>query len=211
MKTTATPHPKQPTARSRVPARWRGEVDRVLITEEQIARRVRGLARAIERDYQGRDLIIVPLLTGTVMFMADLLRYLTLPLRIDFMGVSSYGAGTQSGELVFTKELRMELRGRDVLLVDDILDTGRTLKRVNEKLAVLKPRSLKTCVLLDKQARRVEPIEADYVGFKIPDFFVIGYGLDFAERYRNLPFVGVLKPEMYAAQGTKSKAATGAE
>lgn len=174
-------------------------MERVLITEEQIAQRVRQLARRLERDFKGRDLIIVPLLTGTVMFMADLLRHLALPLRIDFMGVSSYGAGTESGELVFTKELRMELRSRDVLLVDDILDTGRTLKRVSEKLRSLKPRSLKTCVLLDKKARRVEPIEADYVGFEIPDAFVVGYGLDFAERYRNLPFVGVLKPEMYRA------------
>ncbi|MBI5386238.1 MAG: hypoxanthine phosphoribosyltransferase [Verrucomicrobia bacterium] len=186
-------------AAGRVPPRWRGEVERVLITEEQIAQRVRQLARRLERDFKGRDLIIVPLLTGTVMFMADLLRHLALPLRIDFMGVSSYGAGTESGELVFTKELRMELRSRDVLLVDDILDTGRTLKRVSEKLRSLKPRSLKTCVLLDKKARRVEPIEADYVGFEIPDAFVVGYGLDFAERYRNLPFVGVLKPEMYRA------------
>lgn len=209
MPSTAHPLPKK--APARVPARWRGEVERVLITEQQIDRRVRQLARAIERDFAGRDLVIVPLLTGTVMFMADLLRHLALPLRIDFMGVSSYGAGTQSGELVFTKDLRMELRGRDVLLMDDILDTGRTLKRVSEKLLALKPRSLKTCVLLDKKARRVEPIEADYVGFPIPDFFVIGYGLDFAERYRNLPFVGVLKPEMYRAEATgepKSKSKT---
>jgi hypoxanthine phosphoribosyltransferase len=192
----------QVAASRRTPLRWRGEVERVLITEEQIARRVRRLAREIERDFAGRDLVIVPLLTGTVMFMADLLRHLSLPLRIDFMGVSSYGAGTQSGELVITKELRMEVRGRDVLLVDDILDTGRTLKRVSEKLRLLKPRSLKSCVLLDKKARRVEKIEADYVGFEIPDFFVVGYGLDFAERYRNLPFVGVLKPEMYRAKVT---------
>lgn len=181
-----------------VPLRWRSEVERVLITEPEIAARVRRLAREIERDFQGRDMIIVPLLTGTVMFMADLLRHLSLPLRLDFMGVSSYGAGTESGNLVFTKDLRMEIRGRDVLLVDDILDTGRTLKRVSEKLRSLKPRSLKTCVLLDKKARRVERIEADYVGFPIPDYFVVGYGLDFAERYRNLPFVGVLKPEIYS-------------
>ena len=180
-----------------VPRRWRGEVERVLITREQLDRRVSQLARRLERDFKRRDLIIVPLLTGTVMFMADLLRHLSLPLRLDFMGVSSYGAGTESGELVFTKELRMEIRGRDVLLVDDILDTGRTLNRVSEKLQALKPGSLKTCVLLDKRARRVERIEADYVGFQIPDYFVVGYGLDYAEKYRNLPFVGVLKPEMY--------------
>src|SRR5262249_21304219 len=110
---------------------------------------------------------------------------------------SSYGLGTESGELVFTKELRLDVRGRDVLLVDDILDTGKTLYKVLAKLRALKPRRIRICVLLDKAARRVEPVQADYVGFEIPDFFVVGYGLDFAERYRNLPFVGVLHPQMY--------------
>jgi hypoxanthine phosphoribosyltransferase len=137
------------------------------------------------------------LLNGTVMFLADLIRHLSLPLRLDFMGVSSYGAGTESGELVFTKELRLDVRGRDVLLVDDILDTGRTMSRVLPKLRALKPRRIKVCVLLDKPSRRVEAVEADYVGFTIPDVFVVGYGLDFAERYRNLPFVGVLHPHVY--------------
>lgn len=184
--------------RCRPPAAWRGDVARVLITEEQLDRRVRALARQIERDYRGRDMAIVSLLNGTVMFLADLIRHLSLPLRLDFMGVSSYGAGTSSRELVFTKELRLEIRGRDVLVVDDILDTGKTLKHVLAKLRALKPRRIKICVLLDKKARRVEKIEADYVGFEIPDLFVVGYGLDYAERYRNLPFVGVLKPEMYS-------------
>ena len=182
---------------SRVPPRWRKDVERVLITEPQLARRIRQLSRDIERDFQGREMVIVSLLTGTVMFLGDLIRHISLPLRLDFMGVSSYGAGTESGELVFTKELRLDVRGRDVLLVDDILDTGKTMRRVLAKLELLKPRRIKTCVLLNKAARRVEKIEADYVGFEIPDFFVVGYGLDFAERYRNLPFVGVLRPEMY--------------
>ena len=137
------------------------------------------------------------LLNGTVLFLADLIRHLSLPLRLDFIGVSSYGAGTESGELVFTKELRLDVRGRDVLLVDDILDTGKTLSRVIPKLRALKPRRIKVCVLLDKPSRRVEQVAADYVGFEIPDVFVVGYGLDYAEKYRNLPFVGVLKPEMY--------------
>jgi hypoxanthine phosphoribosyltransferase len=149
------------------------------------------------RDFAGREMVVVSLLTGTVMFLADLLRNLSLPLRLDFIGVSSYGAGTESGELVFTKELRLNVRGRDVLLVDDILDTGKTLYHVRNKLRALKPRRIKTCVLLNKTARRVEPVEADYVGFEIPDFFVVGYGLDFAERYRNLPFVGILHPRVY--------------
>ena len=180
-----------------VPAQWDGEVERVLIGERRLALRVRQMAAQIERDFRGHELVVVSLLSGTVMFLADLIRHLSLPLRLDFMGVSSYGAGTESGELVFTKELRLDVRGRDVLLVDDILDTGRTLTRVQAKLRALKPRRLKTCVLLDKAARRLEPIEADFVGFAIPDYFVVGYGLDFAERYRNLPFVGVLRPEVY--------------
>ena len=182
---------------ARVPARWRKEVERILITDRMIARRIREMSHQIERDFAGREMVVVSLLNGTVMFLADLIRRLTVPLRLDFMGVSSYGPGTESGELVFTKELRLDVRGRDVLLVDDILDTGRTLSRVIPKLRALRPRRIKVCVLLDKPARRVESVETDYVGFEIPDFFVVGYGLDFAERYRNLPFVGVLYPHIY--------------
>jgi hypoxanthine phosphoribosyltransferase len=171
-------------------------VEKILITEEQIARRVKTLAREIEKDFCGRDLVVVSLLNGTVMFFADLIRHLNLPLRLDFIGVSSYGSGTESSELVFTKELRLDVRGRDVLLIDDILDTGKTMSRVLPKIRALKPRRVKICVLLDKPSRRVEEIRADYAGFKIPDKFVVGYGLDFAERYRNLPFVGVLHPRV---------------
>lgn len=187
------------TLPARVPPRWRGEVERVLITEEQLARRIRVLSRQIEADFKGCEMVIVSLLNGTVMFLADLVRYISLPLRLDFIGVSSYGEGTESRELVFTKELRLDVRGREVLLVDDILDTGKTMARVLAKLQVLKPRRIRTCVLLNKAARRVEKVKADYVGFEIPDYFVVGYGLDFAERFRNLPFVGVLKPEVYAS------------
>ena len=181
----------------RVPARWRKEVERILITDREIARRIRGMSRDIARDFRGREMVVVSLLNGTVMFLGDLIRNLSLPLRLDFIGVSSYGAGTESGDLVFTKELRLNVRGRDVLLVDDILDTGKTLYRVRNKLRALRPHRIRTCVLLNKVARRVEPIEADYVGFEIHDYFVVGYGLDFAERYRNLPFVGVLHPHVY--------------
>ena len=180
-----------------VPARWSDEVERILLTDRQIEKRVREMAREIEDDFAGREMVVVALLNGTVMFLADLIRHLSLPLRLDFMGVSSYGAGTQSGDLVFTKELRLDVRGRDVLLVDDILDTGKTMRHVLEKLCLLGPRRIKTCVLLDKKERRLEKVKVDYVGFEIPDVFVVGYGLDFAERYRNLSFVGVLKPEMY--------------
>ncbi len=188
---------KNSRLKTSVPPRLRAEVESILITDAQLARRIKILAREIENDFRGREMVVVSLLSGTVMFLADLIRHLNLPLRLDFIGVSSYGAGTESGELVFTKELRIDVRGRDVLLIDDILDTGKTLSRVIPKLKALKPRRIKTCVLLNKAARRVEKIQADYVGFEIPDYFVIGYGLDFAERYRNLPFVGVLHPHIY--------------
>jgi len=187
-------------AGARVPPRWRQEVERILFTDQQIARRIREMSREIERDFRGREMVVVSLLNGTVMFLADLLRRLSLPLRLDFLGVSSYGAGTESGDLVYTKELRLDVRQRDVLLVDDILDTGKTLSRVIPKLRALKPRRIKVCVLLDKRERRVEKVSANYVGFVIPNVFVVGYGLDYAEKYRNLPFVGVLKPEMYRGE-----------
>jgi hypoxanthine phosphoribosyltransferase len=192
---------KNKVKKNTVPLRWRKEVERVLITQPQLARRIQVMAREIERDFRGRETVVVALLNGTVMFLADLIRYLNLPMRVDFIGVSSYGAGTESGELVFTKELRLDVRGRDVLLVDDILDTGKTLSRVVPILRALKPRRIKTCVLLNKAARRVGKIKADYVGFEIPDYFVIGYGLDYAERYRQLPFVGVLHPHIYKDAG----------
>src|SRR6202012_3560878 len=154
-------------AAKNVLSRWRKEVESVLITDEQLARRVKTLAREIERDFRGREMVVVSLLNGTVLFLADLVRHLNLPLRLDFIGVSSYGSGTESGELVFTKELRLDVQGRDVLLIDDILDTGKTMSRVLPKIRALKPRQIKVCVLLDKPDRRVEKIRADYVGFEI--------------------------------------------
>lgn len=180
------------------PKAWRREVAQVILEEARIRTRVVRMAAAIQRDYRGKDLVIVALLNGTVPFLADLIRHLTLPMRLDFIGVSSYGSGTTSGQLIFTKELRLDVKGRDVLIVDDILDTGKTMSRVISKLRALTPRSIKTCVFLDKKARREEPVQADYVGFHIPDLFVVGYGLDYAERYRNLPFVGVLKEHVYS-------------
>ncbi len=181
-----------------VPAPYAGDVDAVLIPAGQLQERIQSLAAQIAADYAGRDTVIVALLSGTVMFLADLLRRLEFPLRLDFMGVSSYGGGTESGQLVYTKELKLSIRGRHVLVVDDILDTGKTLRSVTAKLGELGPASLKTCVLLDKPERRVGEFVADYVGFVIPNLFVVGYGLDYDERYRNLPFVGVLKPHVYS-------------
>jgi len=175
-------------------------VQNVLLGEWQIAHRVEELGRRIEKDFRKDDLVVVSLLSGTVMFLADLIRNISIPMHLDFMGVSSYGTGTESRELVYTKELRLDVKGRDVLLVDDILDTGRTLSDVSGRLRKLKPRSIRSCVLLDKPERRIKSITADYVGFEVPDEFVVGYGLDYAERYRNLPFIGVLKPEIYTAE-----------
>lgn len=196
------PAPSISTRRSTAPisAQWCGDIERVLIPEKRIATRVRQMAALIQSDFSGREMVVVSLLNGTVMFLADLIRHLEMPLRLDFIGVSSYGRGIEPGELVYTKELRVSVRGRDVLLVDDILDTGRTLSRVRAKLRLLRPRAIRICVLLDKPARRLEVVTADYVGFTIPDRFVVGYGLDYAEKYRNLPFVGVLRAEMYGAK-----------
>jgi hypoxanthine phosphoribosyltransferase len=177
----------------RIPRLWRNVLQSVLISQRLLQKRVRALARQIERDFAGRDLVLVPLLTGTVVFLADLIRHLNLPLRLDFVGLSSYRNATRPGRLKFTKELRLEVKGRDVLVIDDILDTGNTMSCVLAKLRRLGPRRLRTCVLLDKPARRLQPVTADYVGFVIPDEFVVGYGLDFAERYRNLPFVAILR------------------
>ena len=171
-------------------------MQQVLISAEQIEKRVRELSREIAAHFADRELTVVAILNGTVLFLADLIRNLSVPLRLDFIGVSSYGSGTKSGDLVFTKELRLDVRDRDVLLIDDILDTGKTLSRVLTKVRELGAKQITTCVLLEKDAPRLEKISADYVGFSIPNLFVVGYGLDFAERYRNLPFIGVLKPEM---------------
>src|SRR6187431_2840792 len=140
---------------AQVPQRWRKEVERILITDAQLAQRIRAMSRQIERDFEKREMVVVSLLNGTVLFLADLIRNLSVPLRLDFIGVSSYGFGTKSGELVFTKELRLDVRERDVLLIDDILDTGKTLSRVLTKVRQLGARNVRTCVLLSKDAPRV--------------------------------------------------------
>jgi len=185
--------PRQARSLRPAPEPWAQELKGVLLTARQIRRRVHELARVIAHDYEGKELLLVPLLSGSVVFLADLLRYLKLPLYVDFIGVSSYGSETSPGQLTFTKEPSLPFRDRHVLVIDDILDTGQTLQKVLDKLRTLGPRSLRTCVLLDKPQRRKVPIQGDYVGFQIPNAFVVGYGLDFAERYRNLPFIGVIK------------------
>lgn len=175
------------------------DVDEVLLAEQQIQQRLDELARQIQRDYQGKDLTLVAVLTGSVMFIADLLRRLPMQLRLDYIGVSSYHGETRStGELIVTKALKLDVKGRDVLVVDDILDTGLTLVKIRQMTERLRPRSLRFCVLLEKDVPHQDNFKADYVGFRIPNKFVVGYGLDYRERYRNLPYVGTLKPEAIA-------------
>lgn len=179
---TALPHP---------------DLERVLVSDTAIRRRLRLLGRAISTTYADREITVVAIVNGAVFFAADLLRQITIPVRLDCLRVSSYRNSTRPvGPPRILDALQIDLENRDVLLIDDILDTGRTLAVVVEEIQKRKPASLRTCVLLDKKVRREVPIEADFVGFTIPDRFVVGYGLDFAERYRNLSCIGVLKPNL---------------
>jgi hypoxanthine phosphoribosyltransferase len=175
------------------------DVAEVLLSEEQISAKVAELGAQISSDYEGQELTLVSVLKGSLPFMADLMRRITVPLRIDLMEVSSYGGtATESSGLVrILKDLSAPIEGRDVLLVEDIIDTGLTLNYLMKYLKGKNPRSIKICTLLDKPARRLVEIQLDYVGFEIPDAFVVGYGLDFGEVYRNLRFVGILRPEAY--------------
>ena len=177
------------------------DIGEVLLSEADIAARTAELGRRISEDYAGRNLTLVSVLKGSLPFMADLMRQITLPLRIDLMEVSSYGGtATESSGLVrIMKDLSASIADEDVLLVEDIIDTGLTLNYLVRYLRGKSPASLKICTLLDKPARRLVDIPVDYVGFEIPDQFVVGYGLDYSERYRNLRFVGVLRPEVYTA------------
>ena len=174
------------------------DIAEVLIDERAIAAKVRELGKAIADDYRGKDVVLVSILKGALPFLADLMRQMPIPLALDFLEVSSYGEATESSGVVrILKDLAKPIEGRDVVVVEDILDTGQTLAYVIEHLRSKQPASVRLCTLLDKPARRIVPIRIDYRGFEIPDKFVVGYGLDYAERYRNLPFIGVLKPEVY--------------
>lgn len=173
-------------------------LDHILVTAPAIRRRLGELADQINGDYRGRDLTVVAIVNGAIIFTADLLRLLRSPLRLDCVRAASYHSGTQAtGKPVIVDSLKLDIAGHHILLVDDILDTGNTLSAVKELLLAKQAASVRTCVLLDKKARRVVQFEAEYVGFDIPNEFVVGYGLDFAERYRNLPCIGVLKPKYY--------------
>lgn len=174
------------------------DIDHVLLSEEDIHGIVKRVGNEITEDYRGKNLVLVSVLKGSVVFMADLMRAVQLPLSIDFMVVSSYGKGTNSsGSVKIIKDLDLDLRGLDLLLVEDILDTGRTLYSLRELLKMRNPNSVRIATFLDKPERRVTDIRADYVGAVVPDEFVVGYGLDYAQRYRNLPYLGVLKSSVY--------------
>lgn len=179
------------------------DVAEILLSEDQIRVKVVELGKRISADYAGRELTLVSVLKGSLPFMADLMRQIDLPLQIDLMEVSSYGgtATESSGLVQILKDLSAPIDGRDVLLVEDIIDTGLTLNYLLRYLRGKNPQSIKVCALLDKPARRLIEIPIDYVGFEIPDAFVVGYGLDFGEVYRNLRFVGVLRPEAYESEG----------
>ena len=174
------------------------DVEQILYTEEELRSRVKELGCQITADYAGREPLLISVLRGAYIFMADLTRSINLNVTVDFMAVSSYGAGTvSSGQVEIKKDLSDSIEGKDLIIVEDILDSGNTLYYLMDVLRARKPASIRVCTLMDKPERRTKPIKADYVGFTIPDAFIVGYGLDYAEKYRNLPYVGVLKPSVY--------------
>ena len=170
------------------------DLDRILFSEEQIQTCVGDMGAAITRDYQGKDLVVISVLRGAAIFMADLVRQIHLSLEMDFMAVSSYGmAAKSSGVVNIQKDLSTDITGRHVLIAEDIIDSGRTLSKLRTLLIQRNPKKLKLCTLLDKPERRTADVKVDYSGFNIPDEFVVGYGLDYAQKYRNLPFIGVVE------------------
>ena len=176
------------------------DILKVLVSEQELSHTVTRLGEQITRDYAGKNLLLVSVLKGSVVFMADLMRAIHCPCRIDFMSVSSYGSGTKtSGTVKIIEDLDIDIRNYDLLIVEDILDSGMTLSYIKKILMEREPNSIRICTLLDKPERRqVDDIKADYKGFVIPDEFVVGYGLDYDEIYRNLPYIGALKPEVYS-------------
>lgn len=175
------------------------DIQEVLYSEEEIQRKVKELAEIVSREYEGRNPLVICVLKGAFIFMADLTKNITIPMELDFMAVSSYGKATRSsGEVRIVKDLDQSVEGRDILIVEDIIDSGLTLSYLIDVLERRNALSVRVVALFDKPGRRTTEINADYTGFVIPDAFVVGYGLDYAEKYRNLPFIGILKPEVYA-------------
>ena len=177
------------------------DIERVFFSEEDLKKRVAEIAAEINRDYAGKEPMLISVLRGSFVFMADLIRKIEVPCTVDFMAVSSYGRGTtSSGQVQITKDLSDDIEGKDIIVVEDILDSGNTLSYLLQLLRARKPASMRLCTLLDKPDRRVKEVHVDYTGFTIPDEFVVGYGLDYAEKYRNLPYIGVLKPSVYGGE-----------
>ena len=177
----------------------RDDVLRILLTEEELRAKVQEMGQKITADYKGKNLLMATVLKGAVVFLADLMRQVDTPAEIDFMVVSSYGSGVKStGVVKIVKDLDVPLADKDILIVEDILDSGMTLNYLKELLTSRGPRSIRIATLLDKPSRRKVDLQADYVGFTVPDEFVVGYGLDYDEKYRNLPYIGILKPEVYS-------------
>jgi hypoxanthine phosphoribosyltransferase len=175
------------------------DIERILFSAQELADRTRIMAQEISRDYAGKEPLLISVLRGSFIFMADLVRQITLPCTVDFMAVSSYGKSTvSSGAVQITKDLSEDIVGKDLIIVEDILDSGNTLHYLMKTLTARNPASIRLCTLLDKPDRRKVPVHVDYRGFEIPDEFVVGYGLDYAERYRNLPYIGILKPSVYS-------------
>lgn len=176
--------------------RMHGDLSEILLSQETIQRRVEEIGRQISRDYAGRELVVVGVLTGSVLFLADVIRHITVPMELDFVAMSSYGTETKSsGEVRLIKDLGHPVHGKHVLVAEDIVDTGLTLRYLLETIHARQPASVSTCVLLDKPSRRQVDVQVDYRGFEIEDRFVVGYGLDYAGRYRNLPYIGVMPNE----------------
>lgn len=175
------------------------DIKEVLLSEDELKNLVTSLGERISKDYEGKNLLMISILKGSVVFMADLMRAIKIPCKIDFMSVSSYGSGVKtSGVVKIIKDLDTNIEGADLLIVEDILDSGKTLSYLKEILSARNPSSLKICTLLDKPERRQVDLTADYIGKAVPDAFVVGYGLDYDEKYRNLPFVGILKEQVYS-------------
>lgn len=176
----------------------RNDIKEILITTESLQTRIKELGQEITEDYKGQDLMIVCVLKGAVMFMSDLAQNIDLPATMDFMAVSSYGSSTvSSGVVKILKDLDSSIEGKNILIVEDIIDTGLTLSYIIDNLKSRGPKSVKICTLLDKPERRKADIEVDYTGFTVPDEFIVGYGIDYAEKYRNLPYIGCIKEEVY--------------
>lgn len=174
------------------------QIKEVLLNEETIREKVQDLGAKISEDYKGKDLIVLGILKGSVFFMSDLMKKITIPCKMDFMAVSSYGDATESSGIVkIIKDLDFEIKGKDVLIVEDIIDSGITLKYLMKYLSARNPKTLEIACLLNKPERRKEELSVKYLGFDVPDYFLVGYGLDYAEHYRNLPYVGILDEKVY--------------